>query len=105
MNSVWFVNGTNLVYYTNIGYFPSQFPVVEKYNNDNGICDDSHTSYYKYYNFHSIKFLRIVSIGGSVGEIGNVLIFLVHAWKIILTLSSWRTEKKSSYLPFTMIDN
>ena len=82
MNSVWIVNGTNLVYYTNIGYFPSQFPVVEKYNYDNGVCDDSYTSYHKYYNFHSAEFLQIISILGGIGENGNVLIFLVHVIEI-----------------------
>ena len=78
MNRVGIINGTNLVYYTNIGYFPPKFPVVEKYNDDNGVRDDSYTSYYKYYNSHSINFLQIISIDGGVGKIGNILIFLIH---------------------------
>ena len=88
VNCIWIINGTNLVYYTNIGYFPSKFPVVEKYNDDNGVCDDSHTSYYKYYNFHWIKFLWIISIDGGVGKIGNILIFLIHTWKLLF----WRKK-------------
>ena len=66
------VNGTNLVYNTNIWYFPSQFPVVEKYNDDNDVSDDSYTSYYKYYYFHCIEFLWIIFTGCGVGEIGNI---------------------------------
>ena len=103
MNRVWVVNGTNLVYYTNIGYFPSKFPVVDKYNDDNDVCDDSYTSYYKYYNFHCIVIFWIIFLGGGVGEIGNIFIFLIHAGKLFLLFHPEGRRSESSYLPFTMI--
>ena len=104
-NKEWIVNGINLVYYTNIGYFPSKFPVIQKYNDHNGVRDDSHTSYYKYYNFHSIKIFWIIFIGSGVGGIGNIFIFLIHAWKLFLLSHPEGRRLESSYLQFTMIVN
>ena len=99
MNCVSIINGANLVYNTNIGYFLPKFPVVEKYNDDNGVCEDSYTRYSKYHNSHSIKFLWIIFIGGGVGKLCNVLILLSilenYFYSLILT------EKEQKVLTYS----
>ena len=85
---------TNLVYYTNIGYFPSQFPVVKKYNDDDNVCNHAHRCDYDLYNFHSIEFHRII---GIFHDFGDIYIFWIHAWKLDLD-KIWTTALNERYL-------